>query len=230
MKSDHRIEEENASPADDGGDNGSRGFLIAGGLRLIDGVVGRLQRLRDRIAPPTEAEDPWHGGKKAAARDDDTPPTAASLQKPHRLRSFLLVVATLLAGGLLGMEFSYSALSKIIRSQDLLIDDLRDEMAQYRKQETRNLNAAARYQKKIEENDMEIEGYQQEIAAYQKQLEELRAQLSAASASTRPNPVQTHGGGATRYKRPTRDKTGTCVMGGADSAASLAQCVEQFNR
>lgn len=206
------------------------GFLIAHGLRLLDRAIAWLQHWRARIAPPEEAEDPRHGRRRPAVHADETAAAAPVPTKPWRLRSFLLLVASLLLGGLAGMQFSYSALSRIIDSQDLLIEDLRDGIGRLQKQDARNLNTAARYQQKHDEDDMKLKEYRQQVADYEAQIEELQAQVRAASPPPPVPATRQAVGAASRYRQPAPEKTGNCVMGTATAAADLARCVEQFNR
>lgn len=205
------------------------GFLVAHELRLLDGTIAFLQHWRNRIAPPEEEDDHRHGSRRATFHDEPAA-AAAAPAKPRRLRSFLLVVAALLSGGLAGMEFSYSALSRIIDTQDMLIEDLRDGIGRLQKQDARNINAAARYQQKLEEEDMKLKEYRQQVADYEAQIEELRAQVRAASPPPRVPATRQAVGSASRYQRPAPEKTGKCVMGTANAAADLTRCVEQFNR
>ena len=183
-------------------------------------------------SPPVAEDEPRHGSRRAAVPAAATSvPAVPAPPRPRRMRSFLLIVAALLLGALGGMSFSYHLLSSIIESSDIIIDDLRDQTAQSRKQDARNLNATARYQRQIEENEAQIESYRAEIAAYQRLVEDLRTQLSDLARAAHQNPAApARPTRAPRTKRTAPAKTGTCVMGAQNSAADLTRCVEQFNR
>lgn len=231
MKSDRRSEEEEEAPAEGGAASGALRFLVAGELRLIDAAIGFFQRLRNRIAPPLEDEEPRRGARRGASHDADGAAADRAPPKSRRMRNALLIVAALLASGIAGMDFSYRILARIIDSNDMVIDDLRDEIAKFQKQEVRNLNAAAKYRQQIEDGEAALAGQREEIADYRNQIADLRVQLSALTGAAKATAAGR--AYAAPVQRPTRrapDKTGSCVTGTQNAAANLARCVEQFNR
>lgn len=224
--------DEEAAPADGGRVERVRLFLATGILRAIDAAAAFLQRLRNRIEAPKSEETSRNGRKKGPAHDDDLATLQVVAAREHRHLSRILVfLLALLIGGISGMTYSYTLLSRSINSKEAVIDYLRDEIAQLEKEGKRNVNEMAKYQKKINENDKEILGYQDEIEDYKKQAEELRSQLSAVKGDQRSTLAQDgRGAMAATGKRPAREKTGTCVMGSTNTSANLTHCVEEFNR
>lgn len=201
-------------------------------LRLIDGAIGLFQRWRKHLEPPVEADD-WRGGRRAAHAAEPGPAVAADVGKRHRLRGFLIVVALLLAAGVGGMLFSYALLSRALGSDDLIIDDLRDQLAQMEKAEARNLSIQAREQNQVAEDRKTIREQQAKLQDYEEQLAQLRQQVATLTA---PPPAQqdtvvTAGSRQVRAARRTApQKTGNCVAAGGNAAADLARCVENFNK
>lgn len=213
------------------------GVVSATELRLIDAAIGFFQRLRNRVAPPVDAEAADHGGRRRSpahgAAAGDAAPAAVAAPVPGRLRSFLLHVAFLLVGTIAGMTFSYRILSQVIDANDIIVDYLRDQIAQMTKEEARNLNARAKLQLQVAENNKEIREFRVVIDEYKDLVEDLRQQLSELKAVRAGTPARTIAPYATspaKSKPSGQTKLGTCVMGSGSTAASLANCVDEFNR
>ncbi|MGE5468769.1 MAG: hypothetical protein ACM3Y9_15210 [Ignavibacteria bacterium] len=197
-------------------------------LRALDGAIGLFQRWRNRIEPPAE-EDDRHFGRHAAP----APAAAApAVPAPHnRLRGFLIVVALLLAAAFGGMLFSYSLFSRVIETNDVVIDDLRDQLAQMEKADARNLSIQAKDQIHLAEQRKTLREYQAKIAEYEDQATQLRQQIAALTPPPpRREPAVATAGGRRSAVRTAPQKTGNCVASGTNAAADLTRCVETFNR
>jgi hypothetical protein len=197
-------------------------------LRALDGAIGLFQRWRSRIGPPPE-EDERRGGRQAPR--DAAPAPAIDAGKHHRLRGFLIIVAMLLATGAAGMVFSYALLNRAIESDDLIIDDLRDQLAQMEKADARNIAIQAKEQNLIAEDRKTLREYQAKISDYEEQVSQLRGQVAALTPPPRRDAVATAGSRQMRSaQRPAPQKTGNCVANGSNAAADLSRCVERFNK
>lgn len=196
-------------------------------LRALDGAIGLFQRWRSRIGPPPEEEDDRRGGRHDAPPATPTPAVDAS--KHHRLRGFLIIVAMLLTAAVSGMIFSYSLLSRAIKADNLIIDDLRDQLAQMEKADARNLSIQAREQNRIAEDRKALRESQAKMSDYEDQMAALRAQVAALTPPPpRHDAVVT--AGPRRPPRPAPQKTGNCVANGGNAAADLSRCVDSFNK
>jgi len=234
MKSENRTEEE--TPADDGGRIAKwRQLVLSKEVGVIDAISGLLLRLRNRlVAVPGDSDGPGDERRKREAHPGDA--TAAEVlapRKPRRLMQFLFFMLVLTIGTIVGAAFSYRLLSKAIDSNRVTIERLRDELAEMKKQESLDLKQIARNQQMIRDYDQSVVGYLKEIEESKAQVEELRSQLNAskgvrrdaASQSRRSSPGVTTAG-----KPAMAQKTGICTMDTAKDAASLARCIEEFNR
>lgn len=122
------------------------------------------------------------------------------------------------------MLFSYKGLSRIVETQELMIDDLRDQIVQLEKEEARGLSTRLRYQKEANELEKELRAAREEISEYKERIEEMEARLAALKPPERP--VASRG---SHLVRSAPRKTGTCAMDSANPAA-LAECIERYNR
>lgn len=199
-------------------------------LRMIDGAIGLFQRWRNRLEPPAE-EDDRHRGRRP---EPEAPPAAAAAEAGtrHRLRGFLIMVALLLAAALGGTWFSYSLLSKALESDDLIIDDLRDQVSNLEKADARNLSIQAKEQMQLAEDRKAIREYEAKIGDYEAQVSQLRQQVAALTPPpARREAVVSAGSRQVRSgQRAAPQKTGNCVASGSNAAADLSRCVENFNK
>jgi hypothetical protein len=222
-----------ASPAD--GDHAMHVHAIHVGrlsldplLRLIDAATASLQRLRHRLEAPVEEEAAVGGGR--IAPEAHVEPAAVATPKPSRLRRFAIVAVLLSCAGALGMAFSYKLLSKSLRTSDAVVETLRDEIAQLEKESARLLQEKSKYQKQVYEHEKEIRVLRQEVDASRAETEELHGQVSALKSSRGGAPAQGTAVAANSGKQQAPQKAGTCTAGGANAAANLGRCVEEFNR
>lgn len=206
-------------------------FSLAPLLRLTDAVIASLQRLKHRIEVPEE-EEVAEGGRKRTVRESHAEPAAVvAAPKASRLPRFAVALLVLFGVGGLGMAFSYKLLSQSLRTNEAVVEALRDEIARLEKDGTRLLNDKAKYQKQVYEREKEIRALEQEVEDYRGETEGLRSQVNAMKATrggplAQANPANV----AVAGRRPAPQKTGTCTTGGANAAANLARCVDEFNR
>ncbi len=229
MKHDPRAEEDEPdAPEGSGLASRLRLAVKAWKLRRIDAAVGFFQRWRERVEPA--AEDDRHGRddrRRTTRRSDGSLSLGSEAPaQPRRRHGILIVVALLLASGIAGMTFSYRLLSKAIESDDLIIDDLRDQVAQMEKAESRSVNIRAKDQQQLAESDKATHDCQATIQGYEDQVADLRKQVSDLT----PQPRQAAGRSAAAPRREASQKTGNCVMGTANAVTDLTRCVDNFNR
>jgi hypothetical protein len=207
-------------------------------LHMLDGAIGFFQRWRGRIAPPDEEDDDRRGGRRPAKAEEPAPAAPVDAAKHHRRRGFLIVVALLLAAGVGGMFFSYALFSKLIESDDLIIDDLRDQVAQMEKAEARSLSLQAKDQNQLAEDRKTIREQQAKLDEYEAQLTQLRQRMATFTppppqAQVQPpaqhDTVVNSGSRQIRVGRRPQ-KTGKCDAGSGSAAADIARCVDTFNK
>ncbi|HEX8987979.1 MAG TPA: hypothetical protein VF816_08460 [Rhodocyclaceae bacterium] len=204
-------------------------------LQLIDSSIGLFERWRHRLAPP-EDEDDRHGRRGAEAAAAPAAVPAEGMARHGRRRGFLIVVALLLATGIGGMLFSYALFSRMLETDDLVIDDLRDQMEQMQKADARNLAIQAKDQQQIAEQKKTLREYAVKVQDYEDQVAELRKKIVALTPPPPPPPKREPLAGEApsrpwRTPRPSPpQKTGKCNAGGKDAAGDVARCVEEFNR
>ncbi|MBI4986966.1 MAG: hypothetical protein HZC24_16880 [Rhodocyclales bacterium] len=210
-------------------------------LKPLDGVIGLLQHIRNRIEPPADAEedrrDNRHRARSVVAE------TAAAPARPSRLRGMLFLLLALIGGAFAGMVFSFGLLSKIIDSKDLVIDDMQEEIKQLNKEERHSLNVRAKLQERVDEGARKLGEYQAAIEDCRSRADDLKGKLDALNQQLNAQAVDARRSGqpsaprraagissrnAPQVKPP--EKTGTCVTGTTDAAANLTRCVQDFNR
>lgn len=234
MKNDPRSEEEPQAPEESGLVSRLRLAIQSWKLREIDAVIGFFQRWRNRIVPADD-EDVRGSRKSAALRGREALTLGSGVTaEPRRWRSFLIVLALLLASGIAGMTFSYQLLSRAIKSDAVLIDDLRDQVAQMDKVESRSVNIQAKNQQQVAESNKALRECQATMQGYEEQAVELRKQVSALTPSPPQKPsarsATARSAAAAAPQRGAPEKTGNCVMGASNAVADLTRCVEDYNR
>jgi hypothetical protein len=228
MSSENRTDDD--APVGDGGRIAKwRKALLSAELRVIDAISGALLRWRSRL----EVASGDGGGKPGQQPGDGVISPVVVPPKPKRLVRFLVLMLVLIAGTLAGAALSYRLLSKAITSNSVIIENLRDEVAQMKKQESRDLRQIDRNQQTIRDYDKDIIGYLKEIENSKAEVEDLRSQLSAIKNVRRDSASQAGRGspGKAATAKPALPlKTGTCTIDAGKDAASLAHCIEEFNR
>lgn len=227
--------EDDAPRADGGWMAKWRQWLLSAGLRAIDAASAFLSRARGRLdASASGADEAGDRGRKS----DRTPrhavaPELVAPPKPRRLLRFFILVLVLIAGTIAGAAFSYRLLSKTINSNSATIEYLNDELAQMKMQESRDLKQIEKSQTMIRDYDNAIIAHLKALEESRAEVEELRHQLSAVKSVRKDSASRNGGGGPSATatgRQPLPRKVGICTMDSAKDAASLAQCIEQFNR
>ncbi len=214
------------SPLPAGPEGRPPGRLAVVALRALDGVLHGVQTLRNRIAPPVEeSEQRGRRGRPPAHGMEEAPDAAAPPAHSGHLHAVLVFVLAMAIGAVGGMLFSYKGLSRIVETQEMMIDDLREQITQLEKEEARGLTARLRYQKEANELEKELRAAREEILAYEERIAEMEARLAALKPPERPGAALRGG----HLARPAPQKTGTCAMDSANPAA-LADCIERYNR
>lgn len=208
-------------------------------LRIVDAISGFLDRLRKRIDSSSERSDAQDDRKGISrARPDQVAESEATAPpRPKRLVYVLAFTLTLIVGAAAGGAYSYRMLSKAIDSNSMVVEKLRDELADLKKQDSLSRKELANRQRTIDTYDKGIVRYLKEIEEYKTETAELRNQLSAArsTASTTRKALSSREGRSSQASaaagQPARSpKAGTCIADPANIAASLGKCVEEFNR
>ncbi|HLP24564.1 MAG TPA: hypothetical protein VK477_02720 [Acidobacteriota bacterium] len=226
MKTDPRLEEDIETPEKGGLLHRIRQAVKLRQLHALDGFIGFFQHWRSSIEPPPEDDD-WRGGRRHGGTEPAHPADVTAAPH-HGFRRFLVVFALLLAAGIGGMMFSYTLLSQAIESDELVIDDLRDQLEQMHKNDARNISIQAKDQVRIAEQKKTIREYEAKLDEYEGEIAQLRQQVAAMTPRRAPVPVA-----ATPYRAPPRaapQKTGKCTASGSSAAADIARCLEDFNR
>jgi hypothetical protein len=234
MRSENRSEDE--APVDGGGRLAKwRELVLSKEVGVIDSISAWLSRLRNRLgAAPNDEDSSGDGrGKPQAHAGDAVAAEVLAPPKPRRLAQFFIFLMFLVIGTIAGAAFSYRLLAKAINTKDVTIENLRDELAETKKQESLNLKQIDQSQQMIRDYDKSAAGYLKELEDSRAQVEELRSQLNAvknvrreaASQPVRSSPRPTAAAG-----RAAPQKAGTCTMDSAKDAANLARCIEEFNR
>jgi hypothetical protein len=226
MRDDRRPDEEAEAPEQPGLLQRVGRAVTVREIRLIDRSIGLFQNWRKRLEP-AEVDDRGGRGHRAEAAEPAT--EEGSGAKRGRLRGFLIVAALLLAAGFGGMLFSYSLFSRTIDADDLVIDDLRDQLAQMQKADARNISIQAKDQRQIADQKRALRESAVKAEEYEEQIAQLRRQVAALT----PPPPKREAAVTTagpRLQRLPPQKTGRCKADGRDAAADVARCIEEFNR
>lgn len=200
-------------------------------LHAIDGALHMLQGWRNRIDPPVEEEEPRRR-KPAALQVEDAPaaPAVGAADRHSHVRSTLVFILALVLGAVGGTLLAYRGLARIVEGQESMIDYQREQISLMEKESDRNLAAKARYQKEFYEQEKTVRALREETLEQKERIGELESQLTALKAADR-SPPQPRGVPAVQGRNAqVPQKTGTCAMTSGKSAASLANCIDQFNR
>lgn len=212
-------------------------LLVSAILSVIDTAALFLSRLRNRVETPSSDEDDSDRGKGRSRphSGNAATPEVIAPQKPRRLVYVLVFVLALITGAISGAAYSYHLLSKTITSNSVIVERLREELADMKKQEALNLKELANRQQTISAYDKGIVRFLKEIEDYKAEGEDLRSQLIAAKSATKvarkgAASSDSRGSPATTTQQARPRKPETCVMDPANVAASLEKCVGEFNR
>lgn len=228
MRDDRRSDEEAEAPEQPGLLQRMGRAVTARELRLIDSSIGLFQNWRKRLEP-AEAEDERRGGRGRHEEVAAEPAAEGSAARHGRRRGFLIVVALLLAAGIGGMLFSYSLFRRAIDADDLVIDDLRDQLAQMQKADARNVSIQAKDQQQIAEQKKSLRESAAKAEEYEEQIAQLRRQVAALTPPPPKREAAVTRAGPRQMRLPPQ-KTGQCKADGRDAAGDVARCIEEFNR
>jgi hypothetical protein len=206
------------------GDSGHRpGALGKAALRLIDAAIARLQRWRRHFDGAGEegAQERRRGHGTAAEAAEDAP--APAVPQPRIwLRLSLAVLLALALGGGAGAFWARGLFAGQLAEHAGVVERLQEEIDAAKKEETRNVNALARFQRENGELRLQartarrdLDDANEQVAALEKALAEARRPPPRASAG----PV-----------RRVAPKSGKCSVGGDGATARLGECLEAFNR
>lgn len=224
MKTDPRLEEETESPDDIGAMQRLKAAITAHKLGMIDGAIAFFKQWRAEVAPPEEEED-WRGGRKRSGAGTETLGNLTPAPRGGGFRRFLIVVALLLAMGIGAMWFSYSLLSHTLDSDQIVIDDLREQLALMEKADKKNVSIQAKDQQQLAEYKKTIREYEAKLDEYEDQIAQLRQKVA-------PQPARRAPAAIVPYRAPSAapPKSGKCTATGGTAAADVARCIEEFNR
>jgi hypothetical protein len=204
------------------GDSGHRpGALGKAALRLIDAAIARLQRWRRHFDGAGEEGAPERRrGHGATAEAAEAAPAPAATQRRIWLRLTLAVLLALVLGGGAGAFWARGLFVNQLTEHAGVVERLQEEIEAARKEEIRNVNALARFQRENGELRLQartarrdLQDSEEQVAALQKTLAEARRPPPRAPAVRAPR---------------VPAKSGKCSVSGA--GARLEECLESFNR
>jgi TolA-binding protein len=205
----------------------------AGELHVVDKVLALFQRWHDHLAPPEE--DDRHGrrpGRQPAPEAHEEAPAPSAAAAPHhRLRTFLLIVGLMAASAAIAGFLAYRVFARMMESDSVLIDDLRDQIVQLEKADRQNVSRQAKDQQQLAELRKTLREKEVQIQENEDEISALKEKVAALAAAAKPAPTIT----SSRVTRapvvtPQSARGGNCVASGPNAAADLARCVQNFNR
>ncbi len=230
-------------------------MLLAAATAAIDKGIASLQRLRQR-AGDTEQSHEGRDGDHDHAREGDTrgrrgkPGTRAgpkgepaaeesAAPKPRRrLRSLLVHLSVMLAGGMGGMALAYDLLAQLLdrRSAEVhrqevkrsenskLMTELKQKLDQGQVKQT---EAETRLAAALAENEKTLGELQQKRA-------EAQTRLASAFAGRAGDPQRREDGGssqgAARNGQAGLTNAGDCNLGSGNIRSVLSGCIAEMNR
>jgi len=223
--------------------------LLAAATAAIDTGIASLQRLRkraggaehpderrdhDRERPGKRATTKRRGGE-AAAEETIAP-------KPRRrLRSLLVYLGVMLAGGMLGMALAYDLLAQLLDHQSAEIKRQEVKMSKYSKsvaelkkkldqQQAKQIEAETRLAVTLAENEKKLGELQAKRA-------EAETRLASALAGRASNPQRQEdtssirdSRGAARSGQAGWTRTGNCTLGSGNIRSVLHACIADMDR
>jgi cytoskeletal protein RodZ len=219
------------------------GAATKAALRLIDGGIHFLQRVRSRFAPADETDR--HRDRQGQADSKHPPVTEESAPtpkpKPSFLRLALVALIFLLVGGGAGALLSYRTLSHQLAEHASVVERIQEDLDATRKEEARNVKLLdkfqrenAEYRHEARETQRETENANQRVTELEAQIEEARRAEEAKRSEDRKRAEaaaqqarRTAAAATPRSQSHTPQKTGNCAAG---TAAEMAECIEKFNR
>lgn len=232
MKDDRRHEEEEAPAAPPGLAARLGARVHAGELHVVDKFLALFQRWHERLAPPEEDDRrDRRPGRQAPHEVHEEAMAPSTAPAPHhRLRNFLFIVALMAVSAAVAGFLSYRVFARVVESDGVLIEDLRDQIVQLEKADRQNVSRQAKDQqqlaelrKTLREKDVQIQEYEDEVAA-------LKEKVTALSSAPKPPTVTSSRVTRAPVVQAPGGRGGNCVATGPNAAADIARCMQKFNR
>ncbi|MBE0622289.1 MAG: hypothetical protein IH605_16995 [Burkholderiales bacterium] len=229
--------------------------VLAAATAAIDKCIALLQRLRQR-AEGAQQEDEGRGlddagerpGEDALERRGKPGSRAQSTEEPadeesvapkprRRLRSLLVYLSVLLAGGMGGTALAYDLLARLldqrsaeVSSQQLKLSKFSKSMAQLKQKleegQAKQSELEARLATVLAENETKIGELQQKRAEAEKRL----ASALAGRASSSSWRQEDSGSSAGPDRQAGLSSTGDCTLGSGNIQSVLSGCIAEMNR
>ncbi len=190
-------------------------------VAAVDGGIASLQRLRERIGGAQDAdEEPdelagrpvRRGSRERHGAEADTPEITASLPaapRPRRLRSVLLALCLMLAGGTAGMTLAYNMLAQLLERRAATIGLQQAELSKYAKS---------------------VAGLGEKLELQQAQRSEAEARLAALIAENKLAGQRTSRQEPGSRGGADAPGSGVCTLDGSNVRAALIGCIDEMNR
>jgi len=221
-------------------------LLLAAATAAIDTGIASLQRLRQRAGG---AEDPderrdhdrKRPGKRATMERPGDKPAAEEpvVPKPRRrLRSLLVHLSVMLAGGMGGMVLAYDLLAQLLDHRSAEIKRQEIKMSKYSKsvaalekklgqQQVKQTETETRLAATLAENEKKLGELQTKRAEAETRL----ASALAGRVSDLRRQEDTGGsGGAARSGQAGWARAGNCTVGSGDVRSVLTGCIAGLDR
>jgi hypothetical protein len=220
--------------------------LLAAATAAIDTGIASLQRLRKRAGG---AEDPderrdhdrKRTGKRATTERSGGKPAAEEpvVPKPRRcLRSLLVYLSVILAGGMGGMALAYDLLAQLLDHRSAEIKRQEVKMSKYSKsvvalekklgqQQAKQIETETRLAAALAENE-------KKLGELQTKLAEAETRLVSALAGRAGNPRRQEdtgsNRGAARSGQAGWARAGNCTLGSGNVRSVLTGCIADMDR
>ena len=220
--------------------------LLAMAAAALDTGISSLQRLRTLAGGAQDADEGRDDerrrpGKRAPRERRDAEPEAPRpvARKPRRLRSLLVHLCVMLAGGMAGMALAYDLLAQLLDRQSASISRQEIKLSKYVKLvaefekkldlgQAQRIEAETRLAAAVAENEKKLIEQQAKRTAAEKQL----ATVLAEHANNVPRQEIGSGDGrsAASNGQLSSARSGNCTLGGSNIRSALIGCVDELNR
>ena len=228
-------------------------MLLAAATAVIDKGIASLQRLRQRVG---DTEQSHEGRDDDHAREGDTrgrrgkpgtgvgpkgEPAAEESVAPkprRRLRSLLVYLSVMLAGGTGGMALAYDLLAQLldrrsaeVHRQEVKLSENSKLMAELKQKldqgQVKQIEAETRLAAALAENEKTLGELQQKRA-------EAETRLASAFAGRAGNPQRREDGGSSQGGARNGEAgwtgAGDCNLGSGNIRSVLSGCIAEMNR
>ena len=207
-------------------------------VAALDKCIAGLQRLRKRAGGAERQDERRERGRSGTratatpAADDATVETAIE-RKPRRLRTLLICLCILLAGGMLGTALAYDLLAQLLDRRGAEIERDKAKLARHSKSVAALKTALEKQQagraateEKLAAALADAEKKTGELQTQRAEAEAHLARALAARSAGQQSPDT--GGGKSAQGGWTRSVN--CALGSGDVRSALAGCVADMNR